>query len=135
MRRISVVLDDVTEKALCQIINLNKCTISDAVAMGVLILAQEPINVMKILPDPMEPIIKALETHRPGMSLDNWCDCHNINKYRLYYLVKRCHNGSTVWGFGNTKNKWRDKQDERRFKTHTSWIAHCLKEDLGIDLT
>jgi hypothetical protein len=133
MRRISVILDEISEKAVEDIIAKNKCSISDAVNAALLAYSMDNQPSMFIDQGPLVKVTEAVAKTEWG-TVENWCHHRSIDKNRLKYLIKRCESGSTVWGFGNTKNKWRDKQDDREFKTHTSWIAHCLKEDLNIIL-
>ena len=131
-KNISVHLDDYAEESLKRIIQVNRCSISDAVVSAINALGMEEFPCMEFDKTPMEPIKLAIE--ESGMSVEEWCQSKVIDIKRLRYLVNRCAKGGTVWGLGNNKNKYRDKQDQRTFKTHTSWIAHCLMEDFGIDL-
>ena len=132
-KKISVQLDKMATDALEEIMAINKCTISDAVNAALLAFSKDKQPCMLIEEKPIDVVYAAMA--KQGVDINEWCDTRNINILTLKYLVKRCANGGTVWGFGNNKNKWRDKQDGRVFKTHTAWIAHCLKEDFGIDLT
>lgn len=132
-KKISVQLDNMGSQALDDILTVNKCTISDAVNAALLAYSKDKQPSMIIEPKPMDAVRSAIEAK--FTTVENYCLIKGISKARLVYLVNRCAKGSTVWGLGNTKNKWRDKQDGRQFKTHTAWIAHCLNEDFGIDLT
>lgn len=128
MRKISVLLDDISSRKLEESMSVNNCSISDVVNAALIAFSNDK-----------QPVIYKEETEYTKIAsvigdVDNWCNNRNIDKSRLKYLIKRTSEGSTVCGFGNTKNKWRDKQDERIFKTHTAWISHCLKEDFGIEL-
>jgi len=128
MKRISVLLDDIVTNALKQTMEINKCSISDVVNSAILAFSidKQPVIVKEVTP--------VTELFEKIGDVDLWCSGRNINKARLKYLVTSSAKGHNITGFGNTKNKWRDKQDSRKFKTHTSWIAHCLKEDFGIEL-
>lgn len=134
MRKISVNLDDISEKALEEIVFKNNCSTSDAVNAALLAYSMDTQPSMFLSAGVLEPLEIAIKTSSYN-TVDEWCKDRAIDKVRLKYLMKRCAEGGTVWGMGNTKNKWRDKQDSREFKTHTAWIAHCLKEDFGIDIT
>jgi hypothetical protein len=129
MRKISVRLDEISSNKLDEVMEINNCTISDVVNTAIIAFAQDKQPVMvKNDTSEYDEILAIIG------NLDEWCAIRSIDKTRLKYLVKRTLDGHNVTGFGNTKNKWRDKQDDRLFKTHTAWIAHCLKEDFGIEL-
>ena len=134
MKKISVILDDITEKTLNKLVKLNKCSITDIVNSSILAFAMDTQPVIIGYDELLFNIENAAQSKGFG-TLDNWCQERNINKYSMRQLIKRINKGSEVSGFGNTKNKWRDKEDGREFKTHTAWIAHCIKEDFGIDIT
>ena len=134
-KTICVFLDDYTEEALYRIMAVNQCSISDAVIMALGSMSVVEFPSMNKEPDPLLRIKQVIDdSHGLWDSLDHWCEDRCIIKSRLRYLMLRIANGGTVCGFGNARNKWRDKQDGRQFKTHTAWIAHCLKTDLGIDI-
>lgn len=128
MRKISVQLDDIVSAKLNEVVSVNKCSISDVVNAAILAFAQDKQPVIYVEPTQYDDIFSRIG------DVDSWCKLREIDKSRLRYLIKSSNNGHTVCGFGNTKNKWRDKQDSRKFKTHTAWIAYCLKEDFGIEL-
>ena len=129
MRRISVLLDEITSRKLNEIIDENDCSISDAINASVIAFSLCGEKVISSVENYHKDVYKIIG------DVDKWCESRSIQKSRLRYVINSSHYGHTVCGFGNTKNKWRDKQDGRLFKTHTAWIAHCLKEDFGIDLT
>jgi hypothetical protein len=128
MRKISVQLDEIVSQKLDETIKINRCSISDVVNAAILAFAQDKQPVI------LKPSTPTSEMFEVIGDVDAWCNKYAITKSRLRYLIERTAKGHNVCGFGNSKNKWRDKLDGRVFKTHTAWIAHCLKEDFGIDL-
>jgi len=132
MKKISVNLDDITIDALETITSINNCSISDAVNAAIIAYSKDTCVTIHSSPRPIDEIIALLPE---GVTLGDWCEQRNIDVARLRYLVDRTAKGGTVWGFGNSRNKVRDQDNDRIFKTHTAWIAHCLKEDLGVDIT
>jgi hypothetical protein len=131
MRKISVVLDSYALKSLEEMTKINECSISDVVNTALIAFSR----------DKQPSIIKGNCTpwgefkEKVGINQINFfCDSRGIDLARLRYLVNSVAKGGTVCGFGNTKNKYREKEDDRLFKTHTAWISYCLKEDLGINL-
>ena len=138
MKKISVNLDDMGEQHLAEIMNINDCTVTDAIHMALLVFAKENTErvTIPVEDSPIEKISKIIR-EKMGMSFPEYCDLRHLDKDRFRYLVNRCEAGSTVWGFGNAdkSNKWRDKDRGVRCKTHTAWIATCLIDDLGIDIT
>jgi hypothetical protein len=129
-----VVLDRDTEKVLEKLLSINKCSISDIVVSAINSFGMDSQPCIIVPEDPLQSLRDMVSKSRWG-TIENWCIAREINRRRLTYLMKGFLNGSKVWGFGNSKNKWRDKQDGRVFKTHTAYIAHCLNEDFGIDFT
>lgn len=134
MRKISVQLDNLAEEALKQLLSYNRCTISDIVNAAILAMSKDKQPLFHIDHSPWRKFKDKIKEEFPHIVLKDWCVTKDIDINRLRYLVTSTERGSTVSGFGNTKNKWRDKQDERQFKTHTSWIAYCLKQDFDIDI-
>ena len=138
MKQISVKLDELGERSLYEIMALNDCTISDAVNIALLAFAKENTEAVMVPGEdsPVEKIAK-LVREKMSMSLKEYCELRHLNQAYLRQLVRRCEAGATVYGFGNTesRNKWRDKERAVQYKTHTAWIATCLMDDLGIDIT
>ena len=134
-RKVSIILDKYAAYGLDVIIEANGCSISDAVNAALHAYSLNPQPTMVLDPQPIKDVLHRIVTMTNYGTLENWCNAKSIDIQRLKYLVSSCNKGKTVYGFGNTKNKWRDKQDGREFKTHTAWIAHCLKQDLDIDVT
>jgi len=132
MRTISVYLNDRTEEALDEIMQKNGCTISDAVSIALLTLAQEgsPIFTPTVT---LWQKLKAAVQQATGQQIQDFCHQHGIKLEVLRALCKRLENGSTIRGDGDS-NKWRDKQDGRIYKTHTSYAAQVLKKECDIDL-
>ena len=132
MKTISVHLNDKVEGCLYKLMQENDCTISDVVNIAILTLAQEPkLEIIK--PDTLWNSIKREIEEKTGISIKQFCEEKQINYHSFYNLCTRLEKGSLVYGFGG-KNKWRDKQDERLYKTHTSYIVHCIKTSCDIDL-
>lgn len=130
-KKISVLLDESSTKALDSLKKEHECTISDIINAAIILLKKEN---------------KITFEKRPRFNCENmfseskfktigaWCEARNINPERAYYVLDRINNNHRIYGYGNTKNKWRDKRDGRMFKTHTAWIAHCLEEDFGMEI-
>lgn len=134
MKKISVNLDDIGEAALTALQSRTKQSVSDLVNIALVTLQHTDYNgVGDIMGSSLLYALQEAVEASQWRTIDNWCRHRNIKKERLTYLIDRCYNGHTVYGSGS-KNRWRDKEDGRIFKTHTSWIAHCLKEDFDIDL-
>jgi hypothetical protein len=133
MRRISVLLDDSSESALDKVLTINGCTTSDVVNAALMAFSYDTQPVLPASPSVVRDLKAEFRSH--NIDIDQWCDTNHIKKYRMFHLVNRVARGGVVCGFGNEKNKWRDKKDDRQFKTHTAWIAHCLKRDINYDIT
>jgi len=133
-KKISVQLDNMADTALKEIMEINKCSISDAVNAALLSYSKDKQPSMIIDRSPWA-LFKEQFAEVSKDTIANWCEHRSIDITRLRYLITRTANGGNVCGFGNKKNKWRDKNDDRQFKTHTSWIAHCLKQDFDLDIT
>ena len=132
MRTISVYLNDAAEQCLLHLMRENNCTISDAVTISLMAVAQEtqPLFSKSVtLWDTVKR--KVLEECR--VDIQTFCDIHQVNLPSLRHLCYRLERGSTVRGFGG-RNKWRDKQDGREYKTHTAYATACLKQHTGLDL-
>ena len=133
-KKISVQLDGMADSALKEIMTINRCSISDAVNAALLSYSKDKQPSMIIEQSPWSEF-KLKFADVCNDTIAEWCEYRAIDIVRLRYLITRTSKGCGVGGFGNKKNKWRDKNDDRQFKTHTSWIAHCLKEDFNIDVT
>ena len=127
-RRICVQLGSKAGEALDKLLAVNRCTTSDAVNAAIIAFAYD--NQPTIFP-PVKPETDILE--QIG-NVAEWCNSRGIKRQRLVYAIRRSLAGHTISGFGNSRNKYRDKDDGREFKTHTAWIAHCLKQDFNIDI-
>jgi hypothetical protein len=132
-KKISVDLDIMQQEALSRIMDKNKCSISDAVNVAIMLLDNEE---QPVFPknDSLLTAIKDAVKQSQWKTLNQWCKERNIIKPRLFYVINSVSKGKTIIGNGNVKNKFRDAQDDRIFKTHTSYIVHCLKKDLNFDL-
>ena len=128
MRKISVCIDDTTNQKLIELVKINDCTLSDIVNSAIIAFSMDSQPVMFVHKSKYDELVERIG------DVDRWCYARGIDKARLRYLVNSVENGHSITGSGNTKNRFRDKNDDRLFKTHTSWIAHCLKEDYNIDL-
>jgi hypothetical protein len=131
----SINLDDRAETALSEILEINHCTITDAIHAA--LIAYSMSDKKTIFPEERDNLFRrlqeiSLEKHK--MTLEAYCNCHAIKIDRLKYLLRSTGSGASVSGFGNARNKYRDKNDERMFKTHTAWIANCLKADFDLNL-
>lgn len=131
MRQISVILDDKTEDALTMLLEENTATISDIVNAAVLAFSWEKQPVFVLEDNTYNKIISLLRDK--NRTVGEWCIQRNISIERLKYLCKRIDNGHAIWGFGNAVHKSRDKESGMIYKTHTAWIAQCMKDDLGLD--
>jgi hypothetical protein len=133
MRRLSVLLDSSAEAALLKLLNDNPATISDLVNTALIALAQAPQPVLQQASPLWGRVLQGVKAKKLHNTVQEWCDAWGIKYTTLRALITRVEAGSTVVGTGG-KNKWRDKQDGRLFKTHTAWVADCLEKDLGISL-
>ena len=131
MRTISVYLDDTAESALNKIMDINKCSITDAVVMGLLTVAQEEAPLITPTVTLWGKLKHAVQqaTNAP---IAAFCITNAIQLSDVRSLCNRVEKGSQVKGFGSS-NKWRDKQDGRLYKTRTAYIYDSLRR-LGIDL-
>lgn len=134
-RKISVQLDNSADAALEYLMSTNSGTISDLVNVAITALAKNEQPVLNLNHSAWGDFKVTFMNKFPDISITTWCYDKGIDLSRLRYLINRTAKGGTVWGFGNAKNKWRDRLDDREFKTHTAWIAHCIKEDFDIDIT
>ena len=132
-KRICVQLDEHAAISLETVRTLNRCSISDVVNAALIAFSQDTQPVMMLEPRALALVEEAVEQTAWG-TVDNWCEARNIKRSRLVYLMRSASRGHNVWGAGNLVNKWRDRNDDRVFKTHTAWIAHCLKQDFEIEL-
>ena len=133
-KKISVLLDEQAYTALEKILANNQCTISDAVNVALSTLGNED---RPIFPNSDSPLgnLRMIIKNTSWNTVEEWCIYRGIIKVRLYYLLRAVKAGHVICGTGNVKNKQRDAIDGRIFKTHTAWIAHCLKEDFGLNLS
>jgi hypothetical protein len=131
MKKISVKLDDATYNALMETRDKNSCTISDVVNAAILAFSRDKQPVMIIDKSAWESF---RDTHGKDF-ISKWCECRSIDQARLRYIINRTARGGAVCGFGNIRNKARDAEDGRIYKTHTAWIAQCLIDDFGMDIT
>jgi len=127
MKKISVVLDDTAETSLNKLLEMNGVSISDIVNAAVIAMAFE---VQPVFPDKPGGLYETLKHKR---DLGVWCTLRGINRRVRWALCERVDEGKAVRGLGDS-NRWRDKQDERLYRTHTAWVAHCIREDFGIDI-
>jgi len=132
MKKISVDLNDIAVEYLDKICKLNRCTISDAVNIAIIALGAEQHPVVPLSEESIYYKVEDSCLSKFGTSVKEWCDINSIDKTKLKSLCKHVDEGGTVIGFGNYKNKWRDKG--RVIKTETARIALLLKTDLGIDI-
>lgn len=133
MKTISVILDDYTEGCLEKIVDLNKCTITDAVSMSLVMMAQETKPVLEVTQS-LYQIVEELLQKNLHMNLGEYCEkVLEVRKAEVLALFRRVESGSEIYGFGSL-NKWREKQDGRRFKTRSAWVAWCVKRDTGVCL-
>ena len=130
-RKISVQLDGTAARALNEVLDINGCTISDAINAAIVSFSKDKQPV--IMKEELHVVIVKIQESN-WRTIDNYCDFRKIDKSRLRYLLKRTAKGHNVCGFGNTVNKHRDKNDDRLFKTHTAYIADCVKKDFGVEL-
>jgi len=134
MKKISVILDAATERALFNLKSSTGSAISDIVNVAIISLEASGYRNEHEMPEQclMRQILdKVIESK--WRTLENWCEAKSINKISFKRFIKRVSSGSVIYGRGS-KNKWREKEDGRLFKTHTSWMAHCLEEDFNIAL-
>lgn len=133
MRRISVNLSNQVEQTLNTLMKINECSISDIVNAAIIYFGTAEQPCIESTPDALRDLRKVISESK-YKTFELWCFKRNLKPERVRYLLRNTNSGKRVWGFGNSVNKWRDQEDERTFKTHTAWIAHCLKEDFDIDL-
>lgn len=129
MKKICVILDDYAENLLQERLDNHNETISDIVICALIAYCTDNPDVVK----ESHVVLDKIRSSEYG-SIAAWCEARLIKKKKLFYLLERTANGHTVSGFGNYKHKNRDSDDGRLFKTHTAWIAHCIKQDFGIDI-
>lgn len=128
MRKISVVLDHIASAALDKLLESNQASISDIVNAGIMAIAYDDQPVFPIVNEGLFEKLRRLK------NITEWCKARGIDRKALYSLCQRVDQGKEIRGLGDS-NRWRDRQNERLYRTHTAWIAHCIREDFGIDLT
>ena len=133
MKQISVILTDYTEECLNDILNKNICTISDIVNASIVAFSKE--EQPPFIPDDSIYNTIVVRLNEKSQTVIEWCRNNNIDIQRLKYLCKRLDKGHSVGGLGNLKNKSRDRESGMIYKTHTAWIAQCLKDQLNLDFT
>lgn len=128
MRKISVVLDSSAAKAMEKLQRINIATISDIVNAAVVAFCNSENPILWIEHTTYQKLKDLLLGQHN--TVDNWCAQRSIDKRRLQYVCKKWDEGNTtIRGYGNLVQKKRDREDDRLFKTHTAWIAHCLCEE------
>jgi len=132
MKKISVDLSDLSTEYLNKICKLNRCTISDAVNTAIITLGAEQHSVIPLVKESTYYKVEDSCLAKYNIGIKEWCENNLIDKAKLKTLCKNVDEGGTVIGFGNYKNKWRDKGVV--IKTETARIALLLKNDLGIDI-
>jgi hypothetical protein len=132
-KKISVVLDTLTEKALYTLMDKNNCSISDVVNFAIISLNEKKEEI-PTFGNNLLGKVKVLIKNSEWLTLDNYCEANAIQKARLHYVLRSIDSGKSIAGTGNVTNKTRDKQDDRLFKTHTSWIVHCLNKHFDLQL-
>jgi hypothetical protein len=87
------------------------------------------------LPKAMIPYVKEkvyAAIFKQNKTVENWCIENAVNIKHLHYCLRRIAKGHTLYD-GDT-NKWRAKNDDRMYKTHTAYVAERIRVSLGIDL-
>lgn len=131
MRTICVCLDTQGEQALQQILDLNSCTISDAVNIALMLFANEKTPLYIKTPS-LWSTVKSKIYDTFGYTAAVYCYERGLNYVSMRALCYRLERGASVKGFGSF-NKWRDKNDDRLYKTHTAVITEQLRKDAIID--
>lgn len=133
MRQISIKLDNSAEQSLEKLLAKNDMTISNIVNIAIISLEKEGIKLELIDNNTLYQLIKT-KLKEQNSTIEQYCEYRVISKQMLQYVCRQLDNNKIIKGFGNYHNKWRDKEDGRLFKTHTAWIAHCLKEDFCVQI-
>lgn len=132
MKRISLYIDDSAEKALEELMINHGYSITDAVNISLVLLNSQ--NERCSIEKSFYEKFKELVFNEFGTSVSEWCAVNGVSQQKLRYVCRRYESGHTITGFGNYKNKWRDKSSEGLFKTETAKIANCIKRDFGIEV-
>lgn len=132
MKKLSVILDESATIALEELISKGY-TITDAANIALVMLNRESQECE--IERTFYTKLKGMIFDKFNMSISNWCVINNITLNKVRYVCRAYEEGKTISGFGNYKNKWRDKNTERLFKTETAKIANCIKRDFKIDVS
>lgn len=129
MKKISVNLTEYTENAMYEIMETNDCSASDAVNMALIAFAAEKNKVLVSNGLYEELNDKCKEA---GYTIEEWCYEYGIEISKMKYFCKQVDKGKQIIGFGNYKNKQRDK--EETVKTETARIALLVKGCFGVEV-
>jgi len=130
MKTKSISLDEYSLKALENIISINNCSVSEAICVALITFEKEHLEFktdVKIL----DKIKKLLSSK--NQTLEDWCNKYAIKKETVAYVCSSLDQGKKIIGYGNYKNKWRDKNDERFYKTQTAYVAMLIEKEFGIE--
>lgn len=123
MKTITARLDNSAERALDSLLELGY-SISDIVNIAIVTLEANP--------PPVKEACNLYEKLNIQVNMYDWAFKNTFNINKVKYTCKMIDEGRTIKGFGNTVNKYRDK-NKPKFKTETARIAWKLKEDFGIE--
>lgn len=123
MKTITARLDNTTEKALDSLLELGY-SISDIINIAIITLEANP--------PPIKEPTTLYEKLNCNTQMVTWAIKNGFDINKVKYTCKMIEDGKTIKGFGNSINKYRDK-NQPKFKTETSKIAWKLKEDFGIE--
>lgn len=128
MKKISVNLTEYAEAAMYEIMKVNDCTASDTVNMALMAFAADKsrVTIASGLYDELND-----KCRESGSTIENWCYDYNVDINKMKYFCKQVDKGKQIIGFGNYKNKKRDK--EETVKTETARIALLVKGCFGVE--
>lgn len=129
MKKISVNLTEYSENLLYELMEINDCSAGGIINMAIMAFAADKSRVTIASGLYEELNDKCREA---GITMLDWCHENDIEVSKMKYFCRQVDNGKQIIGFGNYKNKWRDKNDT--VKTETARIALLVKECFGVDV-
>lgn len=132
MKKISVQLDLSSVRALEKIQTINRCSISDAVNMALISFAQREEQVINNEDESLYKKVTFQCLSKFNMSIKDWCLNNAIDIRKLQEVCRKISDNKTIIGYGNLRQKWRDKNDGRIYKTQTSYVEYCMRRDFEI---
>lgn len=129
--RITVRLDAYAGKVLEELVERHKCTVTDIVNAALITAKDAQFTSLITEKTLLETV--TIKLNEMGQTLESWCTQNGIDRRSLADLCRRVEKGCDIYGNGSTGNRWRDKEDDRVYRTHTAYITECVERDTGIN--